>query len=149
MTIENRWACRMSLSVTILDQWMNPEQTKKFTIVAQKEAITDATRLTGWLLNILAFHTFPHFEYELPSHAPLQTWYSSCWLLGYIISHPSYNLYSHRPNKGEQQSKFLVCLFEYITKKGVMSGIMVTLSQQGIIYWSYSKAPHLATNRWI
>jgi len=41
----------MFSSVTILDRWVNPEETMKFAQGAQKEAITVAARLTGLILN--------------------------------------------------------------------------------------------------
>ena len=41
----------MFSSVTILDQWVDPEETTKFAHGAQNEAITVAACLTGLILN--------------------------------------------------------------------------------------------------
>jgi hypothetical protein len=52
----------------------------------------------------------------MPSHANLQTGYSSCGFAGDIISYRFYDLYSPEPNKGELLSKILVYEHEHITK---------------------------------
>jgi len=46
MIIENWEAGRKSSSVTILDQWVDPEKTTRLTQGAQKGVITVAARLT-------------------------------------------------------------------------------------------------------
>jgi hypothetical protein len=41
----------MFSSVTILDRWVDPEETTRLTEGAQKAGITAAARLTGFILN--------------------------------------------------------------------------------------------------
>ena len=47
-------------SVTILDRWVDPEETTMLTEGAEKEGITVATQLTGLILNevVGCTHTF-------------------------------------------------------------------------------------------
>jgi hypothetical protein len=47
----------MISSLTILDRWVDPEETMKCSQGAQKEAITVAARLTGLILNEVVGHT--------------------------------------------------------------------------------------------
>ena len=69
----------------------------------------------------------------MPSHAKLPTGYGFCWFPGDIPSNPLYDLYSQEPNTGELLSKFLVCEFEQIPKKGRMCVIMISFSQPGFM----------------
>ena len=47
----------MFSSVTILDRWVDPEETTKFAQGAQKEAITVAARQTGLKLSEVVGHS--------------------------------------------------------------------------------------------
>jgi len=122
----------MFSSVTILDRWVDPEETLKYTPGAHQEAITVATLLTRLILNELqVVHT--HFECIMPSPAKLPTGYSSGWVPGDIMLYPFYNLYCHEPNKCELLSKILLYEFKHITQKGGMCVIMISLCQLGFM----------------
>jgi hypothetical protein len=63
------------------------------------------------------------------------------------MSNPFYVLYSHEPNNGELQSKFLVYEFEHITMKGRTCVIVISISQPGFMHQRGSETPQLVTNK--
>jgi len=83
----------------------------------------------------------------MPSHANLPTGYSSCWVPRDIMSNPFYDLYFHKPNKGELLSKFLLYEFEHITKKGGMCVTMISFSQPGFMDQRCSETPQSVTKK--
>jgi hypothetical protein len=83
----------------------------------------------------------------MSSHANLPIRYSSCWVPWDIISNHFYDLYCHKPNKGELLSKFLLDEFEHITKKGGMCVTMISFSQPGFMDQRCSETPQSVTNK--
>jgi hypothetical protein len=118
----------MVSSITILDWWVDSENTKQFTEGAQKKALSIAARLHTLILNeVQVIHT--HFECTMPSHANLPNGYSSCWVPGDIMSNLYYDLDCHEPSNGELLSKILLYEFEHIIKPSGLFGTMMFFSQ--------------------
>jgi len=115
--------------VTILDRWVDPEETTKCTQGAQKKAITVAAWLTGPHIEWSAGSTHKHFVCKMLCHANLPTGYSSCCVFGDIMSNAFYDVYCHTLNHGTHLTTILLYEFKHITKKGGMCVTMISFSQ--------------------